>query len=362
MADEQFDIPGVTPFPVKAKKHRKKGIPRWIGFIGVLMLMCFVIYHMFLVYVRPGEMALKEVKIGINRGIQKTVYAPGLMFRKPFGLDQVHKFPNTLLVFETTDYPDSRSRSNRGHYRAEKAAHIQTSDGFFVDVDCSILYRIKDPYKVITTIGPGRMYEDNGIIPKAEPVLKQALGQLTTEEFYNSPLRFEKTVIARRILNEQLEDKGIHVEQVLVRYFKYSDEIQKNIEEKKLKDQLVFKNQSEAKAASEEATLKRVIQEGEANMAVKLEEGKAYIVQMNAEKDLYVRKRHAEADLLIKLAEAEKTELKNYALRTAGSDMLVGIEMAKNLKGIDVIILPSDGSTGYNPLDLRDSLNMFEVK
>ena len=42
-----------------------------------------------------------------------------------------------------------------------------------------------------------------------------------------------------------------------MRYFRYGDEMQKNIEEKKLKDQLVFKNQAEARASTEEATLDR---------------------------------------------------------------------------------------------------------
>lgn len=362
MADDRFNIPGVKPFTMKGKKNKAPKVPRWLILVIILGVLCTVVYNMFLVYVRPGEVALKEVKIGVNRGIQEKVYGPGLMFRKPFGMDFVHKFPSTVLVFETTSYPDDSSRSNRGHYRADKAAHIQTSDGFFVDVDCTIMYRIEDPYKVITTIGPGRLYEDNGIIPKAEPVLKQALGQLTTEEFYNSPLRYQKTLIARDMLNEQLQEKGILVEEVLVRYFMYSEEIQKNIEEKKLKDQLVFKNQSEAKAAAEEAKLKRIIQEGEANVAVKLEEGRAYVIERNAEKDLYTRTRRAEADLLVKLAEADRTELKNDALRTAGSDRLVGLEMAKTLKGIEVVILPSDGSSGYNPLDLKESLNLFEVR
>ena len=41
----------------------------------------------------------------------------------------------------------------------------------------------------------------------------------------------------------------------------YLTEIAKNIEEKKLKDQLVFRNQSEAKSATSEANLKKVIQE-----------------------------------------------------------------------------------------------------
>jgi len=47
-----------------------------------------------------------------------------------------------------------------------KAAHIQTSDGFFVDVDVSILYKIVDPYLVFTRLGTGRLFEANGIVPK----------------------------------------------------------------------------------------------------------------------------------------------------------------------------------------------------
>ena len=39
-----------------------------------------------------------------------------------------------------------------------------------------MLYHIKDPYLVFTTIGPGTLFEDNGIIPKAEPALKETLG------------------------------------------------------------------------------------------------------------------------------------------------------------------------------------------
>jgi hypothetical protein len=189
-------------------------------------------------------------------------------------------------------------------------------------------------------------------MPKAEPILKETLGELTTEEFYNSPLRTEKANNAKERLNQELLEKGIHVDHVLVRYFKYSDEIQKNIEEKKLKDQLVFKNQAEARAAIEEAKLKKITQEGKVNVSVELEKGKAYVTKKRAEKDLYFRKKTAEADLLVKLAEAEKTRLKNEALKGKGAERMVGLKMADVYKGLDVIILPSDGPSGVNPLDL----------
>ena len=318
--------------------------------LAILLTTCFV-------YIQPNEFGIKQVNIGFRTGIQKQVYQTGFHLVIPFGFQMMHRFPRDIQVFELSNYSESASRDAR----MEKAAHIQTSDGFFVSVDVSTLYHIVDPYKVITTIGPGKLYEDNGIIPKVEPKLKEALGEMTTEEFYNSPLRTKKALYAKELLNEELNPKGIQVDSILVRYFKYSDEIQKNIEEKKLKDQLVFTNQSKAKASAEEALVKKVRQEGEANIKVKLEEGKAYVMKKNAERDLYMRAKKAEADLLVNLAEAKKTELINEAYQKKGSDKLVGLKMAEVYKGLDVIMLPSSGRYGINPLNLEDSLKMFGV-
>ena len=164
------------------------------------------------------------------------------------------------------------------------------------------------------------------------------------------------------MLNEELKGKGLTVEHVLVRYFVYSSEIQKNIEEKKLKDQLVFKNQAEARAAIEEAKLKKTVQEGKVIVEVKIEEGQAYVTKKRAEKDLYVRTKKADADLLVKLADAEKVRLKNEALEGLGAERMVGLKMAEVYKGLDVVMLPSDGPTGVNPLDLGNSLKLFDVR
>ncbi|MDM7919614.1 MAG: SPFH domain-containing protein, partial [Methanosarcina sp.] len=282
--------------------------------LGIILIIIIVIlYNSFLTYVEPNEYGIKQVEIGMNRGIQKEPYTTGLHFIIP-GMQKMHFLPRDIQVLELTNYAETASR----FARQERAAHIQTNDGFFVDVDLSILYHIEDPYKVFTKIGPGNMFEDNGIIPLAEAKLKETLGKLTTEEFYNSIMRTQKAEEAKIRLNQEINDKGIKVDQVLVRYFKYSEEIQKNIEEKKLKDQLVFKNQAEARAAIEEAKLKKITQEGMVTVSVELEKGKAYVTKTRAEKDLYFRKKTADADLLVKLAEAEKTRLKNEALKGKG--------------------------------------------
>jgi len=331
--------------------------------VGAFLVLKLLIFFCF-TYVRPNEYGIKVVRVPvipglIARGVHEKVYDAGFhLVLKPFGFEEMYVFPKDLQVLDLTG---SREESAR-EATVSKPAHIQTSDGFFVDVDVSILYRIVDPYKVFTRLGPGRAFETSGIVPKAEPVLKQTLGELTTEEFYNSPMRSTKVQLAKELLNRNLAEYGMQADQVLVRYFRYTEEIQKNVEEKKLKDQLVFKNQAEGRAATEGAKLKKVIQEGQAAVGIKLQEGQAYITTKDAERDLYVRKKQAEADLLIKLAEAKKTQLRNEALQGAGSDRMVGLKMADVYKGLEIVILPSDGANGVNPLNLEQTMKLFEIK
>ena len=124
----------------------------------------------------------------------------------------------------------------------------------------------------------------------------------------------------------------------------------------------MFKNQAEGRAATEGAKLKKVVQEGQASVDIKLQEGRAYITTKDAERDLYVRSKHAEADLLVKLSEANKTQLRNTALQGTGSDRMVGLRMAEVYKGLDILVLPSDGPNGVNPLNLEQTMKLLEIK
>lgn len=331
---------------------------RFIFAIGVLIVAGVAAFSTCFRYVEPYEYGIKEVKIGVNRGVQQKVYTAGYAFLIPFGMERMHVFPRNVMALELTAFPEEKTKNMTSRYFV-KEAKIQTSDGFYVDVDVTILYKIVDPYKLITTLGPGELFLQGGILPKAEPILKQAFGELTTEDFYNSPLRTEKSLKARDLLDAELEPKGIKVDHVLVRYFKYSDEIQRNIEDKKLQDQLVFRNQAEAKAAIEGATLARVTQEGEMIVKVALEGGKAYKVKREAERDLYTRQRKAEGDLQVKLAEAKRAELKRTGLQGVGADRMVAMKMAEVLQGLETIVVPSGGESGFNPLDLSQVLELF---
>lgn len=327
--------------------------------IIAVLIASFFVFNLFFVNIQPYEVGIKQVNVGVltSRGIKEEPIGPGLAFRIPT-FEMIHRFPQNVQVM---DFSEPKRNQRPDPNSPGRRAKIQTSDGFFVDVDVSILYRIVDPYRVITTLGPGLLYITQGLLPKAEPILKQALGELTTEDFYNTPLRVAKAIIARDLLNEEMLDKGIEVHHVLIREFKYTDDIQRNIEEKKLQDQLVFKNQSQGRAAIEEANVKRVTQEGEMRVQVTLEQGNAYKVTKDAERDLYVRSKRAEADLLVKLAEAGRTEMRNEAMQSSGVDKAVAMKMAEVLRGLDVIVIPVGGEDGFNPLDLDQMVDLFGV-
>ncbi len=327
----------------------------WGIAVGLLALLFLVVINTCFTYVRPNEYGIKEVRVGVNRGIQKKVYEPGYAFQIP-AFERIHRFPRSVQVLELTDYP--MVEEHPGH-TLDNSAKIQTSDGFYVDVDVTILYRIVDPYMLMTTIGPGDQYIDQGLMPKAEPILKDALGKLNTEDFYNSPKRTQMANEAHLELDKELSSKGMKVDHVLVRYFAYSDEIQKNIEEKKLQDQLVFKNQSEKRAATEMAAIMKIKQEGEMAVKLTIEEGDAYRVTTRAKSDLYKRTKEAEADLAVQLAEAEKTRMKNDAMKTVGSEKAVALRMAEVLEGLETIVVPVGGADGFNPLDLRQMTELF---
>ncbi len=330
---------------IKIAGAGKRRLPIVAGLLGLVG--ATILYVTFTVEVAPDERAVRQVFLGPNKGIQNEVLDTGLHFVIP-GYEQLHLFPKDIQVLELND--DKTSGVARAAHR--DSIRIQTSEGYQVKVDVTLVYRILDPYKVITSVGPGRLYESSLVGPRSDTILRQTLGKLNAEQFYNGSARQTAANEAFTLLSEDLLPSGIQVWSVMVRQFTYDDRYQELIEQRKIQDQMVFKNQAEAFAAGREAEKKRVLAEGTAAVEVEKERGRAEVRKIRADADLYYRKKIAEGDLLVSLAEAEGTRLENEALRVAGAANVVGLEMAEVMDGVEVIIVPTDGAGGLNPLDL----------
>jgi regulator of protease activity HflC (stomatin/prohibitin superfamily) len=315
-------------------------------------------YGLCTIYVRPNEMGVKQVIVGSKKGILPEVYYPGVHWVSP-GTERMYLFPTDVQLLNLTNDASERGKAEQS---VRPPLNIQTSEGYTVTVDLSVAFRIEDPYRVITVAGPGRLYEESLVFPRAEQILRKRLGELDAEQFYDVKLRTQRVQAALEDLNAELLPSGVRVVQVFIRQYVYDPRYQQAIEQRKIQDQTVFKNQAEAELATATAERDRIAAVGGASVRVELARGAGEKKKLEAEADLYTRKRHAAGELAVQLAEAEGTRLENEALRGIGAENLVGLKMADVLKGTRIIIIPTDGESGINPLDLKTALKRFDVK
>jgi regulator of protease activity HflC (stomatin/prohibitin superfamily) len=328
--------------------------------LGVMGVGLAGLWWSFAQHVPADMVAVRQVYLGSGKGIQEEpLYGPGLHLVIP-GYERLHTFPRDL---QTLDFNDSESEAAKKRfgddYRWAPSIRIQTSEGYQVNVDVTVLYRVSDPYEVLRQVGPGRRFEDQVIQRRADKILRQVLGGLNAEDFYSDDVRTVKVEEARQALQADVDPLGMQIWSVLLREYNYDDRYQAAIEARKIQDQRVFKNQAESLAAGRAAERDRVLAEGQANISVEAERGRADARRISAEADLYYRQRIAEGDLAVALAEAKGTELENAALQAVGAGNLVGLEMAKAMEGTQVIVLSTTGREGVNPLALDELVEGF---
>ena len=353
MANVNFNVPGGL---------RGKPARIMVGLVGgSLLLMIF--FGSCTTYIPPNQVGIKESRFMPPTGILAGEM-PGGKVKFLLPGQTIHLFPKDIQVLDlTSDRKETgHSRNDRINHRMEPAVQINTSDGSQVMVDATVIYRIENADLVIKQAGPGRLFENNAVIPKTISALKKNLGEMVAEDFYDVHKRDPKVAAAQEQIARELKEKGIAVDHVLIRQYYYNEAYEQQIEEKKIQDQLKFTRVSEAEAAKELAKLQEIVATGKATVAVERQKGQAEITKIQAEADAYKRKREAEADLQVQLATAKGTELENAAYQGVGSENLVGMEMAEVYKGLDVIVVPAGGKGGVNPLDLEQALKLFDVK
>ena len=302
------------------------------GFRLLLVLVpLFILRGCVITYVPPGMIGVRQVSYGPGKGLQKKPVTPGYQ-REIAGYETIHTFPRDIQVVEFTN---TRSESNDKH-RQMPAVKVPTVDGYPVDVDVSVLYRLKDPYKVASKFGFGTGYEESVIIRFTDSLIKQYLGELRAEQFYHEA-RLDRVRALKADLARRLEPNGLVLTDVLIRQYDYPQTFQALTEQKKIQDQSVLANRELAKQAEVQTRLNQTIAEGQNLINVKTAEFNAQITEINARKDLYERQKRAEADLLIKSAEANGTEQLNRALEGAGSAKLLklrrGLALLNSIKG-----------------------------
>ncbi len=301
--------------------------------------------------VDPGEFGVQQHRFGAKTGVGDEAYGPGVYFVGPG--TTMHTFPREIHVLEaTSEKLDARKKADPARvdaYFAERdatlgvatfhtvdALNVQTSDGYSVTADVTLLYAIKDPVKIAREFGWGSLYVESFAINTFRNGVLANLGKMNAESFYNEEVRIAALKESEDYLRLRFEERGLRVEKLLLRSYYYQDTYEKSLHDKKVAVQLAEKNRKESHVNDERAKLQQIESKGNASITIAESEVQAKIAKVKAEADLYSSQVRANADKEVGLANAEAKRLKADALNKAGGRYVVALETAKifdNIQG-----------------------------
>lgn len=337
----------------------KLSTPVLLTICGVLMAVgngCIV--------VKGNEVGVKTVNIALwgERGVQPQPYSAGTHFYNPL-LSDFMKFDKSEKKLEMSSAATgTAARGSRGT-AASGELRLKTSDGNNVWIAATIIWQIDQTRAILVIENVGRSDREvveTIVLPESRSVIRTVLGELTTEQFYDSSARDTKADLAEQILRERLDPYGLLVRSVLVRDYHFSPQYEATILKKQIAEEQAKTNQKSTLAAIEDAKRKLRAAEGEAFKAIATADGAKKKVVLEAGAQLYTKQKGAEAILAEKKAEAQGTKELADALGGAGGRNLIALEAARAIQGKRIIMLPMGGGT-INFADMDKLLGRFGV-
>lgn len=313
-------------------------------------LICTVVCGLIVVIILSLKLLLIHVDVG-QAGVltqQYAIFGEKGVKQKDFGpgwhldLGPIHSW----TMFDTTV-------QTIGMTGAQKV-QLKTSDGNTVQLDITIKFKIKPESTHLLYGDAGSEMTYKSIVRNsALDTFRDVYGNVSTEEFYNPTVRRVSTDRARELLTKKLDVRYVDLLDILVRDIEFDPQYEKKIQDKKLADQDVELNRSQAAAAEKTGETQRILAEADADVKVIDKEREAELITMRAETekeiatitaeaDRYATENRAEVDLLaaeliangtrlVREAEAEGERQKAQALSGPGGANVVALEAAKNI-------------------------------
>jgi regulator of protease activity HflC (stomatin/prohibitin superfamily) len=319
---------------------RRLGVTGILAFIALLFL-----YTACTVRVLPNEMGVEQRKFGFKVGIVERTYGAGLYVVGPG--TTMHTFSREVHVLEAAGSgSESAERARvrekvlgRETHRTTDSINVQTSDGYAVSADVTLLYSIADPVRVAREFGWGTLYIQSFVINTFQNGVLTTLGKMNAESFYDEAVRIAAVLEAENTLKQRFEERGFRVEKLLLRNYAFAANYEKSLHDKKVAVQLAVKNRKEGLVNEEKAKLGRIESKGNASITIADSEVSAKISKIRAEAELYSSQVRAKGDKEINLASAEAKRLKADALNSSGGRYVVALETAKMFDNIEGAVM-----------------------
>lgn len=305
------------------------------------------------VFVQPQQVAV-VISVISPRGIRPLPLPSGLHLIIPI-VEREEMYP---IYWQT--YTMS-GKLGEGAKQGADSIRARTSDGQEVLLDCSVIFRVDEQRAIRIHIDWQNRYIEDLVRPVVRGFVRTQVSQFTVEEV-NSSSRKDLEVNLDRLLREEFADKGLILDQFVLRDIAFSPEFSMAVEVKQVAKQGEEQKQAEANQlrnlAFGQADKVRTEAAGEADAVV-------IQAQAEAERIKVVAAGEAEAILVKAQAQAEALKLISAALET-NRDLLTYQYIDKLAPDLDVMLLPSDSAFLFPlpltaPNSLSSSQDMLEM-
>ncbi len=294
-----------------------------------------------------------KISLGCERkGVQQQLYPPGSTnFFAPWIRD-FYTFDTRIQNLEMT------AKAAKGDRRGADDLEFKTTDGNDVFMDVTVIWQV-DPTKaplILQTVGRSTAEVKEKLVrPMARTLVRDVMNELTSESIYNADKRFQKSDEARRVLSEALAPHGVIVTQVNVGEYRFNDEYQQVIHNRKLAEAQAEQVKSESQSAQQEAKRNLETAKGKVAAQIAAAEGELAQAKLRADAQYYQEQQNAEAILTERTNNAQAIAKRSEALRGAGGRAQVKLKIAEALSGKSIVLIPGGAGSGValNKLDVN---------
>ena len=319
-------------------------IIKLVGALSAGFVFLIVVTTVGWVNVHPTEVAVEVNKVAGK--VSEIPLGVGYHFFNRLVTDMV------IYKISARSFP---SDSMRTEHQNEWNLSLKTNDGQNVQVDMTIIYSLnaKEVPQLHQAIGPH--FEDQVLLPQVRSEARIAIGEYSAEQIYQGKIRDEiQTSIKGRLCKSLAKFPAINVQDALIRDFKFGDEFERAIEQKKLATQTVEINKNRAAAQEEESKRQEAEARGGKLKAIQEAEGRAQSAKIEADAKRYQLEQEAAGKLANYKAEAEGKKLLADAL--GGGSNVVALKFAENIPDkLQIWGVP----TGQNNTSLMDVSGIF---
>lgn len=228
-----------TIYP-KGSRKAGKAVSAIVGLIVALLL----IANIFTI-IDAGETGVQS----LFGKVSDHEFSSGFHIKNPFV--QIHR-----MNIRTQEYTMSIAQSE-GKKRGNDSIAALTKEGLQVDLDITVLYHLSEEKASDVYRGVGPNYEDVVIRPQIRSTIREVIAQYEAKDIY-SEKRLEASQKILELLKEQIGQRGIDVEEVLLRNVQLPANLANSIQEKLQAEQEAQRYEFVLQREEKEAERKRV--------------------------------------------------------------------------------------------------------